>query len=50
MIDEVENENDLTACCDESIFKALDVDARREIYERLNDKSSVWAKALKKLI
>ena len=50
MIDEVENENDLTACCDESIFKALDVDARREIYERLNDKSNVWAKALKKLI
>jgi MoxR-like ATPase len=50
MIDEVENENDLVACCDESIFKALDVDARREIYERLNDKSSVWAKALKKLL
>lgn len=50
MIDEVENENDLVACCDESVFKALDVDARREIYERLNDKSNVWAKALKKLI
>lgn len=50
MIDEVENENDLTACCDESIFKALDVDARREIYERLNNKTNVWAKALKKLI
>ena len=50
MIDEVENENDLTACCEESIFKALDVDARREIYERLNNKSNVWAKALKKLI
>lgn len=50
MIDEVENENDLTACCEESIFKALDVDARREIYERLNDKTNVWAKALKKLI
>lgn len=50
MIDEVENENDLVACCDESIFKALDVDARREIYERLNDRSNVWAKALKKLL
>lgn len=50
MIDEVENENDLTACCDESIFKTLDTDARREIYERLNDKTNVWAKALKKLI
>lgn len=50
MTDEVENENDLTACCDESVFKTLDVDARREIYERLNDKSNVWAKALKKLI
>lgn len=50
MIDEVENENDLVACCDESIFKALDVDARREIYERLNNKTNVWAKALKKLI
>lgn len=50
MIDEVENENDLVSCCDESIFKALDVDARREIYERLNDKTNVWAKALKKLI
>ena len=31
-------------------FKALDTDARREIYERLNDKTNVWAKALKKLI
>lgn len=50
MIDEVENENDLTACCDESVFKTLDVDARREIYERLDDRSNVWAKALKKLI
>lgn len=50
MIDEVENENDLVACCDESVFKTLDVDARREIYERLNDKTNVWAKALKKLI
>lgn len=50
MIDEVENENDLAACCDESVFKALDVDARREIYERLNDRTNVWAKALKKLI
>lgn len=50
MIDELENENDLVACCDESIFKALDVDARREIYERLNDKTNVWAKALKKLL
>lgn len=50
MIDEVKNENDLVACCDESIFKALDVDARREIYERLNDKANIWAKALKKLI
>lgn len=50
MIDEVENENDLVSCCDESIFKALDVDARREIYERLNVKTNVWAKALKKLI
>lgn len=50
MIDEVENENDLTACCDESVFKALDVDARREIYERLNEKTNVWAKALKNLI
>lgn len=50
MIDEVENENDLVACCDESVFKALDVDARREIYERLNDKTNVWAKALRKLI
>lgn len=50
MIDEVENENDLTACCEESIFKALDVDARREIYERLNNKTNVWAKALKNLI
>jgi len=50
MIDEVENENDLTACCDESVFKTLDVDARREIYERLNDKTNVWAKAFRKLI
>jgi len=50
MIDEVENENDLVACCDESVFKTLDIDARREIYERLNDKTNVWAKALKKLI
>ena len=50
MTDEVENENDLVACCDESIFKALDVDARREIYERLNDKANIWAKALKKLV
>lgn len=50
MIDEVENENDLVACCDESVFKTLDTDARREIYERLNDKTNVWAKALKKLI
>ena len=50
MIDEVENENDLVACCDESIFKALDVDARREIYERLNDKANIWAKSLKKLV
>lgn len=50
MTDEIENENDLVACCDESIFKALDVDARREIYERLNDKTNVWAKAFKKLI
>lgn len=50
MIDEVENENDLVACCDESVFKTLDIDARREIYERLNDKSNIWAKALKKLI
>ena len=50
MTDEVENENDLVACCDESIFKALDVDARREIYERLNDKSNIWAKSLKKLV
>lgn len=50
MIDEVENENDLVACCDESVFKALDVDARREIYERLNDKTNIWARAFKKLI
>lgn len=50
MIDEVENENDLVACCDESVFKTLDTDARREIYERLNDKTNVWAKAMKKLI
>lgn len=50
MIDEVENENDLVACCDESVFKTLDVDARREIYERLNDRTNVWAKALKKLL
>lgn len=50
MIDEVENENDMVACCDESVFKTLDIDARREIYERLNDKTNVWAKALKKLI
>jgi len=50
MIDEIENEKDLAACCDESVFKTLDTDARREIYERLNDKSNVWAKALKKLI
>ena len=50
MTDEVENENDLVSCCDESIFKALDVDARREIYERLNDKANIWAKALKKLV
>ena len=50
MIDEVENENDLVACCDESVFKTLDTDARREIYERLNDKTNVWAKAFKKLI
>lgn len=50
MVDEIENENDLTACCDESVFKTLDTDARREIYERLNDKQNVWAKALKKLI
>lgn len=50
MTDEVENENNLVACCDESIFKALDVDARREIYERLNDKANIWAKALKKLV
>lgn len=50
MIDEVENENDLVACCDESVFKTLDVDARREIYERLNDKTNVWAKAFRKLI
>lgn len=50
MIDELENEDDLVSCCDESIFKTLDTDARREIYERLNDKTNVWAKALKKLI
>lgn len=50
MIDELENENDLVACCDESIFKTLDTDARREIYERLNDKTNVWAKAFKMLI
>jgi MoxR-like ATPase len=50
MIDEVENENDMVACCDESVFKTLDVDARREIYERLNDKTNVWAKAFRKLI
>ena len=50
MTDEVENENDLVACCDESVFKTLDIDARREIYERLNDKTNVWTKALQKLI
>lgn len=50
MIDEVENENDIIACCDESVFKTLDIDARREIYDRLNDKTNVWAKALKKII
>jgi hypothetical protein len=50
MTDEVENENDLVACIEEGVFKGLDVDARREIYERLNDKANVWAKALKKLI
>ena len=35
---------------DRCTFKGLDVDARREIYERLNDRTNVWAKALKKLI
>lgn len=50
MADEVENENDLVACCEEGVFKGLDVDARREIYERLNNKTNVWANALKKTL
>lgn len=50
MADEIENENDLEACCEEGIFKGLDVDARREIYAALQDKDSIWAKALKKTI
>lgn len=50
MTDEVENENDLVSCCEEGIFKGLDVDARREIFHALNDKDNVWAKALKKTL
>ena len=50
MTDEVENENDLVACCEEGIFKGLDVDARREIYAALQNKDCRWAKALKKTL
>ena len=50
MTDEVENENDLVACCEEGVFKGLDVDARREIYAALQNKDSRWAKALKKTL
>lgn len=50
MIDEVENENDLVACCEEGVFKGLDVDARREIHAALRNKDSRWAKALKKTL
>lgn len=50
MTDEVENENDLVACCEEGVFKGLDVDARREIHAALQNKDSRWAKALKKTL
>jgi len=50
MTDEVENENDLVSCCEEGIFKGLDVDARREIYAALQNKDCRWAKALKKTL
>lgn len=50
MTDEIENENDLVACCEEGVFKGLDVDARREIYQSLQNKDNRWAKALKKTL
>ena len=50
MTDEVENENDLVSCCEEGVFKGLDVDARREIHAALQNKDSRWAKALKKTL
>lgn len=50
MTDEIENENDLISCCEEGVFKGLDVDARREIYQALENKDSRWAKALKKTL
>lgn len=48
MRDEVENENDKTACIVESVCKGLEKDEIREIYGALKNKENVWAKAMKK--
>lgn len=48
MRDEVENENDKTACIVESVCKGLERDEIREIYGALKNKENVWAKAMKK--
>lgn len=52
MVDEVENENDKIACCEEAVFKGLERDAIREIYNLLPDTFKLgndWAKAMRKV-
>lgn len=50
MVDEVNNENDKVACCEEAVFKGLLKDERAIIYGALNYKTNVWAEALKKTL
>lgn len=50
MVDEMEHENDLEACLVEGVFKGLDLDSMREIYDALENKYNIWARALKKVI
>lgn len=52
MVDEVENENDKIACCEEAVFKGLERDAIREIYNLLPEEiksGNAWAKAMRKV-
>ena len=50
MTDEWENEKELGLCLMQGTFKGLDLDSVREIYNQLNNKSNVWAKALRALV